>query len=315
MIWAQYLYKQAIKQENTAMIVFSKATNLIPLKGFSFNVSGGILTQPFQNHSHDFYELMIIFSGKGRHLLHGKITEIKEGDIYVIGPDTEHGFPELNNLEIGNVMFDPFEMGESWDILQKHPGFQGLFQVEPLMRKSAKTEQEGLENIRLHLGVEDKKYVQGLVSQLQRAIDTIPAGKEELIRSILLTLCFFLADQFEESHEEKRDELIPISRSLAFIKSHYEQAELSVHDVAQSANLSVRHLTRLFREYYGMSPHKYLQITRFERAAYLLKETTRSITEIAFDCGFNDSNYFSRAFKENYTQTPREFRKNGLSPE
>jgi len=58
-----------------------------------------------------------------------------------------------------------------------------------------------------------------------------------------------------------------------------------------------------------MSPYHYLLGLRLDKAARLLKETKRSVTDIAFDCGFNDGNYFSRSFHRYFGRSPRTYRK------
>jgi AraC family L-rhamnose operon transcriptional activator RhaR/AraC family L-rhamnose operon regulatory protein RhaS len=50
---------------------------------------------------------------------------------------------------------------------------------------------------------------------------------------------------------------------------------------------------------------------RIQKAAELLKSTERTITDIAFDCGFSDSNYFARCFRKIMDQTPNEYRRTG----
>ncbi|MEP3932587.1 helix-turn-helix transcriptional regulator, partial [Rhodopirellula bahusiensis] len=56
-------------------------------------------------------------------------------------------------------------------------------------------------------------------------------------------------------------------------------------------------------------PIKYLIQVRIQEASRLLRSTDRSITDIAFDVGFSDSNYFSRQFRTHLGLSPREYRK------
>ena len=59
---------------------------------------------------------------------------------------------------------------------------------------------------------------------------------------------------------------------------------LTVADLARAAGLSRAHFSREFRRAFGESPHQYLLTRRLERAAALLRNTDRSVTEICFFC-------------------------------
>ena len=63
-----------------------------------------------------------------------------------------------------------------------------------------------------------------------------------------------------------------------------------------------------FRKYSQYSPMHYLLNVRLNHASTLLRTTDASITDIAFDSGFRDSNYFSMIFHRQFGMTPREFR-------
>jgi len=73
--------------------------------------------------------------------------------------------------------------------------------------------------------------------------------------------------------------------------------------------MSERNLRRVFSHAVGMPPSRYIQQIRIAHATSLLESTQRSITEIAFDCGFEDSNYFSRQFQSVMKLSPRAYRK------
>ena len=69
--------------------------------------------------------------------------------------------------------------------------------------------------------------------------------------------------------------------------------------------LSPRQLERLFQRYVGMSPKQYLNGLRLERARALLTETDLPVSEVAYGCGFNATNTFTKAFRQRYGVSPR----------
>jgi AraC family transcriptional regulator len=88
---------------------------------------------------------------------------------------------------------------------------------------------------------------------------------------------------------------------------------LDLETVSREADLSPFHFLRLFAKVLGVTPHQYLVRARLRRAARLLVDDRRSITDIAFDVGFGDLSNFVRSFHRAAGVSPRGFRqmKNG----
>ena len=83
----------------------------------------------------------------------------------------------------------------------------------------------------------------------------------------------------------------------------FDRAEL-----ARRVGLSPRQLDRLFRAHLGVSPMRRYRQIRLERAQDLLRQTARSVTEVAHACGFPGSSQFSRAYRARFGRSPREER-------
>ncbi|HTN85437.1 MAG TPA: AraC family transcriptional regulator [Sorangium sp.] len=84
---------------------------------------------------------------------------------------------------------------------------------------------------------------------------------------------------------------------------------IDLESAAREAGLSAFHFLRLFARVLGVTPHQYLVRARLRRAARLLAEDTRSITDIALDVGFGDLSNFVRTFHRAAGVSPRGFRK------
>ena len=78
---------------------------------------------------------------------------------------------------------------------------------------------------------------------------------------------------------------------------------------AREVGLSPFYFLRLFKQVLGVTPHQYLIRSRLRRAARLLADSRRSITDIAFDVGFGDLSNFVRTFHRAAGVSPREFRR------
>ena len=83
---------------------------------------------------------------------------------------------------------------------------------------------------------------------------------------------------------------------------------LTVSDLARVAGLSPAHFSREFRRVFGESPHQYLLTRRLERAAALLRNTDRSVTEICFAVGLSSVGSFTSSFGCVHGTTPLAYR-------
>ncbi|MBT3191025.1 MAG: helix-turn-helix transcriptional regulator, partial [Verrucomicrobia bacterium] len=73
--------------------------------------------------------------------------------------------------------------------------------------------------------------------------------------------------------------------------------------------MSESSLLRAFKQATARAPTQYLLELRLRRARHLLRYTRLNVTEIAFQTGFNDSNYFARQFRKGVGTSPREYRR------
>ena len=83
---------------------------------------------------------------------------------------------------------------------------------------------------------------------------------------------------------------------------------LSIEDLASLTNNSLTSFKRKFKEVYEDSPANYIKHKRLEKASKLLKVSDLSISEISFECAFNDLAHFSNSFKSKFNLTPSEYR-------
>lgn len=101
--------------------------------------------------------------------------------------------------------------------------------------------------------------------------------------------------------------LLRIGEALSHLERNIHQ-EMDLEELANIANMSQRSFLRVFQSATGASPLAWVIGQRINRACSLLRRTDRRITEIAFDVGFNDSNYFTRQFRKITGFSPREYR-------
>lgn len=99
-----------------------------------------------------------------------------------------------------------------------------------------------------------------------------------------------------------------IQQAKAYIADHFQDAELSLNEVAVQVNFSPNHFSAVFRSETGETFRDYLTRKRLEQAKKLLTTTRLKCAEVAFQCGYNDAHYFSILFRKNCGMTPQQYR-------
>lgn len=103
---------------------------------------------------------------------------------------------------------------------------------------------------------------------------------------------------------------IRMQKMLSYIYQHYADT-VTLADIAHAAHISRSEAGRCFHAYLGCSPVEALIQYRLQTAQRLLNETTRTLQEISFACGFHSVSYFSRQFRSMYGYSPGQKHKLG----
>ena len=91
------------------------------------------------------------------------------------------------------------------------------------------------------------------------------------------------------------------------IQSHLYN-NLTIKELAFLSNLSLSSFKRKFKQVFNDSPAHYIKVKRLEKSAELLKITSKRISDICYDCGFNNIGHFSKSFIKHFRLTPSEYR-------
>lgn len=97
-----------------------------------------------------------------------------------------------------------------------------------------------------------------------------------------------------------------LTEILAYIQANLT-AKINLQDIANKVGLSTTSFYRLFKRELGMSPLEYIMLERIKLAKQLLKDQNAYIKNVCYETGFEDSNYFIRAFKLHEGITPKQY--------
>lgn len=129
----------------------------------------------------------------------------------------------------------------------------------------------------------------------------------------ILNLLGLLADSQFHAHGPRDSRLrkMRVAEIRQYIDKNLTDPELSLEQISKAMALSTRYLHMLFVDE-PLSIPRYIRARRLEKAAERLGQkhfSSRSITEIVFDCGFNDISHFCRLFRDEYGMSARDYRK------
>lgn len=270
---------------------------------FPFYIQYGTHDERMMLHMHaDFCELVIVLEGTATHIVSNEKYTVQKGDVFVISNDTVHGYEDAKNFVICNIMFQMDDMfSKSYDIW-KLEGFHALFVIEPYLAKDC------LFQSCLRLSLSQFNVIEHLVQKMMKEYQEKSDGWMTSLNNNFILLALELSRAYNINPNAENKLLMQLIKPISYIENFYMES-ITMDLLARQANLSSRQLTRLFQRAYHTSPGNYLLQFRIQKAKTLLNYSELSICDIAYQCGFNDSNYFSRQFQNLIGLTPTQFRK------
>ena len=254
-------------------------TENIKRNGFYYDNSQNIIGGNTRRHYHENYELYFLYQGKCHYFVDNRYYTLKAGDLIFIPSGLVHQTnykKEVHSRYLINCGEDYIPMEIAEELFSKHCIFRNpdtvkeITEIFELIEKESATRGDYSDQI--------------IKCHTHRLFYLIARHKTENISSMF---------------ENKTVESI-----VEYIKKNYMH-EISLSYVAERHAVSEEHLSRTFKKETGVGFCEFVNSLRLERAAFMLRnEDGKSVSEVAFACGFNDSNYFSYRFKKSYGVAP-----------
>ena len=102
-----------------------------------------------------------------------------------------------------------------------------------------------------------------------------------------------------------------VTNAIKYVEENISRTTLSVEELSQSLGMSRVHLYKKLLQITGKTPIEFIRIIRLKRAAQLLRESGRNVSEIAYQLGFNNPKYFAKYFKEEFGVLPSVYQSQG----
>jgi AraC-like DNA-binding protein len=269
--------------------------------GFPISIERREPQGEFDPHAHEFAELVIVTGGSGLHVAGQDSWGLTAGDVFVISGPRMHEYRDLCDLRLVNVIYQPDLLKMRLLDLTAVPGYHALFTLEPTrrLRRSSMG--------RLRLNPRELVHVTGLVDRLELELAAREPGFGFMATAAFMQLIGQLARTYGRSSSPDDRALLRIGEALSHLERSIH-AEVNLDELAAIAHMSRRSFQRVFQSATGSSPLSWQIGRRIQRACGLLCHSDKRVTEIAFEVGFNDSNYFTRQFRRMTGLSPREFR-------
>ena len=251
-------------------------------------------------HQHKEFELNFIERGKGvRRIVGDSVEEIGDYELVLIGgEDLEHVW------EQGRC--------KSKDIREITIQFSGDIFGEGLLSKNQ------FASIRRMLKRADHGLAFSLPSimKVYSTLDTIADESERFVQFLKFMYILYELSVSDEArilasssfaHTERSTESRRVQKVKQYINDHYNEP-LKLADLADLVGMSPVAFSRFFRQRTGRTLSDYIVDIRLGFAARMLVDSSRNISEICYECGFNNLSNFNRTFKAKRNYTPRDFR-------
>lgn len=281
-----------------------KVENIISDSLHSFRVNHAkpaILDNPW--HFHSDYELLYVIKSSGKRIVGDSIENFYPGDMVFMGSNLPHVWKNgaeyyQNNPEYEAetivVQFKEESFGAGFFQLSEMSSIKTLLQMS---KRGLKIEGHTHKVLAKELFQITKLNAVNRLSSLIKILD---------ILSVSPDLTPITSKSFEKTYYDAGSE--KINKVFEYVANNFRK-NIQLNEVAVVASMSKTAFCRYFKSRSLKTFLEYLNEVRINYACKLLIENQLSISEIAFECGFNSPSYFNRQFKNAKNQTPKEYGK------
>ncbi|WP_411336786.1 GH39 family glycosyl hydrolase [Ruminococcus gauvreauii] len=236
-------------------------------------------------HIHDFLEVVFVLTGTVTFEINSCVSYIKQEELFIINPYELHRINYKQETHAISLILGTDVLGNK---------------IFPIFNE-----------------LNDRGH-QAEVRELKRDIARMfwlfykdPEQNREEIFSHAYTILGILQNTFVNTAYKR---IIPgqsferVEQILRYVNENYNFS-MSLADISSAFYMSSGHISRLFRDLVKMSFHQYVCEVRLHHAYLALKSEDKTVTQIAYDCGFNTASLMIDAFRKKYGLTPGKFRK------
>lgn len=257
-------------------------------------------------HWHGEFEIIVIKKGSGIVTVNFQQYQVSSGDIIIVLPEALHSIEGNPNttMEYENILFSKELLTfPEKDLTMKKfllPLFQGKISVRTKISHGKKIYQE----------------LNDIIEFLDEKCDKKTYGYQIAVKGALLQIIYLLV-----TNPPSGEDTLSIDKSkeklksmIRYVSTHYQE-KITIEEISQFFHYSPSHFMKFFKTHTGMSFISYVNDYRITEARTLLTNTTDSVLDISFQCGFTNLSNFNRIFKRKYGISPSQMRKQLITHE
>lgn len=239
-------------------------------------------------HTHNAHELYFLISGSTTYFVCDEVITLQAGDMLFVPQNSLHRTEYNDNKDVERVVFSFNDDFLSEDLLH--------YVDEMAANKHIVFDSHGL------------RKITSVVNKIESEILERKPGNK-IMQQLYFQQLLILISRYRctSSITKSSSPLhVRVNNIAEYIHKNYA-ADISLISLSEFFSLSPSHLSKSFKAVTGTGIKEYINVSRIEAAKELLLTTELSVTEIATQCGFYDSNYFASAFKKIVGVTPKKY--------
>ena len=253
----------------------------------------------FKSHSHKRIEINFIKKGSCIMKFDNDVVRFRKNDCMVIFPHINHSFT-VESKECVLVQLEFY--AENFSILYPEYNNESLKFIYNLHTNSER-----------YIKIIEHSQLSNCMERIISEISNKDDDYNILYRLYFCELFIILSRHIKNKILVKPDiNNNNINKILHYFHNNYSE-NFNIEDISYKEGISSRYLRVFFRKHFGMSPVEYLISLRIKKSKELMHDINLSLTNIAYESGFSNQQYFSRTFKKSTGLTPMEYRKELLN--
>ncbi|HKM03533.1 MAG TPA: AraC family transcriptional regulator [Lachnospiraceae bacterium] len=259
---------------------------------FLFICKGARIEDEKNYHCHDFIEMDIILSGKGKYYIENKMYEVEEGDVLIFNPGTHHQAIVLDKNKPIVEFFVGFTEINFKDMQVNHLNFKNGTPI-------------------LHTKSELRYKLFKLCTSMLAENEVLRLGRYFMMKTYLVQMLLLIIREQSEPLERRKGYAFEsfgkkyvVEQIINYFEEHFEE-KISLDQIAENMYLSPFYISKIFKSETGDTPIRHLIDIRLDKAKEMLElGKVDNIQTAADSVGYEDAYHFSKLFKKRFGVTP-----------
>ena len=248
------------------------------------------------SHWHDDFEFILILEGEMSYDVNGQKFTLQTGEgIFVNSRRFHYGFSDAHTeCFFLCILLSPRLLSVNTYLIQNY--------LNPLIQNT-------------HFPSQKLNPVSRWQNSILRDLESLYESNLDRIQPFIVLEKFshilqLLLENMNVSQKQDKnsEDILALTAMIGYVQKNYPN-KILLKDISSAGNCCKTKCASLFQKYLSTSPMLYLSHYRLEKSIFLLRNTTMSITEIAYACGFSNTSYFCELFRQNYNISPGKYQK------